>query len=139
MVKAAAPLCCSNVPKARAFPVVTNLVGTERRMNLALEVDSLDEVAARISSILDMQSPQGLLDKMKMLPKLAELGSFFPKTVRSGECQEVVPNRRFFARAFSDPAMLAAGRRPLHHLANGDHQESRNGKTKRRLLSHAGL
>ena len=31
--------------------MVTNLVGTERRMNLALEVDSLDDVAARISFI----------------------------------------------------------------------------------------
>ena len=31
--------------------MVTNLVGTERRMNLALEVDSLDEVAERISFI----------------------------------------------------------------------------------------
>src|SRR6202030_72132 len=64
--------------------------GTERRMNLALEVESLDEVAARISAFLDMQSPQGILEKVKMLPKLAEIGSFFPKTVRSGECQEVV-------------------------------------------------
>ena len=29
-----------------------------------------------------MQTPQGLFEKMKMLPKLAELGSFFPKTVK---------------------------------------------------------
>ena len=42
-----------------------------------------------------MQSPQGLLDKVKMLPKLAELGNVFPKTVRSGECQEVVRTEDF--------------------------------------------
>ena len=35
------------------------------------------KLPARISSFLDMQSPQGLLDKVKMLPKLAELGIVF--------------------------------------------------------------
>ena len=119
--------------------MVTNLVGTERRMNLALEVDSLDEVAGRIRSFLDMQSPQGLLEKVKMLPKLAELGSFFPKTVRSGDCQEVVRTEGFFAVRFSDSAVLAAGRRTIHHLADGDHEESGNRQAQRRLLSHAGV
>jgi 4-hydroxy-3-polyprenylbenzoate decarboxylase len=90
VVKAGGPALLFENPKGSRIPVVTNLVGTQRRMNLALEVDSLTDVADRISSILDMQSPQGLLNKMKMLPKLAELGSFFPKTVRSSECQEVV-------------------------------------------------
>ena len=89
-MKAGGPALLFENPKGSRIPVVTNLVGTERRMNLALEVDSLAEVAERIYSFLDMQSPQGLLNKMKMLPKLAELGSFFPKTVRSGACQEVV-------------------------------------------------
>jgi 4-hydroxy-3-polyprenylbenzoate decarboxylase len=94
-VKAGGPALLFEHPKGSRVPVVTNLVGTERRMNLALEVDSLDDVAARISSFLDMQSPKGLLEKMKMLPKLAELGSFFPKTVDQGECQQVVRTRDF--------------------------------------------
>jgi len=89
-VKAGAPALLFERPKGSHIPAVTNLVASERRMNLAVEVNSLDEIAGRISSILDMQSPQGLLEKMKMLPKLAELGSFFPKTVKSGACQEVV-------------------------------------------------
>ena len=60
-----------------------------------------------------MQSgPQGLLDKMKMLPKLAELGSFFPKSVRSGDCKEVV-RRRVFAPRISHPEVLAAGWRTI--------------------------
>jgi 4-hydroxy-3-polyprenylbenzoate decarboxylase len=89
-VKSAGPALLFERPKGSRVPVVTNLVGTERRMNMALEVDSLDEVAERIHSFLDMQSPQGLLEKVKMLPKLAEIGSFFPKSVRNGACQEVV-------------------------------------------------
>src|SRR5271169_2880358 len=94
-VKRGGPALLFEHPKGSRIPAVTNLVGSERRMNLALEVDSLDEIAERISSILDMQSPQGLLDKVKMLPKLAELGSVFPKTVHSGECQEVVRTDKF--------------------------------------------
>ena len=89
-VKAQGPALLFEHPKNSKIPVITNLVGTERRMCMALEVNSLEEVAARISSFLDLQSPQGLLEKVKMLPKLAEIGSFFPKTVRSGDCQEVV-------------------------------------------------
>jgi len=94
-VKAGGPALLFEKPKGSRIPVVTNLVGTERRMNLALEVESLDEVAERIHSFLDMQSPQGIFEKVKMLPKLAELGSFFPKTVRTGECQEVVREKDF--------------------------------------------
>ncbi len=77
-------------PKGSTHPLLINLLGSEKRINLALEVGSLEEIAARIRGFLDMQSPQGLFDKLKMLPKLAELGSFFPKTVRGGACKEVV-------------------------------------------------
>jgi 4-hydroxy-3-polyprenylbenzoate decarboxylase len=94
MVKAGGPALLFERPKGSKIPVVTNLVGTERRMNLALEVDSLDEIADRISAFLEMQSPQGILEKVRMLPKLAEIGSFFPKTVRSGDCQEIVVTER---------------------------------------------
>ena len=94
-VKAGGPALLFERPRGSRIPVAINIVASYRRMNLALEVDSLDEIAGRISSFLDMQSPQGLLDKMKMLPKLAELGSFFPKTVKSGACQEVVRTEGF--------------------------------------------
>ena len=94
-VKAGGPALLFEKAKGSRIPVVTNLVGSERRMNLALEVESLEEVAERIHSFLDMQSPQGIFEKVKMLPKLAEIGSFFPKTVRSGDCQEVVRDKDF--------------------------------------------
>lgn len=95
VVKTGGPALLFEKPKGSQFPLVTNLLGSERRMNLALEAESLDEVAARVRSYIDMQSPQGFLDKVKMLPKLAELGSFFPKSVRNGECQEIVKTEGF--------------------------------------------
>src|SRR5437588_959991 len=70
--------------------VLINQFGSARRMNLALEVDSLDQVADRIRHFMDVKSPQGFLDKVKMLPMLAEMGKFFPKTVSTGPCKEVI-------------------------------------------------
>jgi 4-hydroxy-3-polyprenylbenzoate decarboxylase len=94
-VKAGGPALLFERPRGSQIPLVSNLLGTHRRMALALEAESMEEVAGRISSVLDMQSPQGFLDKVKMLPKLAELGSVFPKAVRSGACQEVVRTEGF--------------------------------------------
>src|SRR5258708_20794010 len=64
-------------------------------MRLALEVDTLDEVADRIRAFMDVKSPQGFLDKVKMLPMLAEMGKFFPKTVATGPCKEVIKRDNF--------------------------------------------
>ena len=65
--------------KGSRVPVLVNTFGSVARMCLAFEVETLDEVAARISGFMDMKSPQGLFDKIKMLPKLAEWGRFFRK------------------------------------------------------------
>jgi len=56
----------------------------------ALKVNELNEVAEANSGFLKMETPQGLFDKIKMLPKLAETGSFFPKSAKSGACKEVI-------------------------------------------------
>jgi len=100
VTKSGGPALLFERPKGSRHPLLINMLGTERRVNLALEVDELDEVAARIRSYMDFQSPQGLLDKLKMLPKLAELGAFFPKTVKSGPCKEVVRREDFALSEF---------------------------------------
>ncbi|HKU22233.1 MAG TPA: UbiD family decarboxylase [Terriglobales bacterium] len=76
--------------KGYRTPLLINQFGSAQRMCMALGVDSLDEVAERIRGFMDVKSPQGFLDKVKMLPMLAEMGKFFPKTIGSGPCKEVV-------------------------------------------------
>jgi 4-hydroxy-3-polyprenylbenzoate decarboxylase len=100
VTKSGGPALFFERPKGSRIPVVTNLLGSERRMNLALEVDNVEEVANRVRSFLDFQSPQGLLEKIKMLPKLAELGSFFPKSIKGGPCKEVIRKDNFSLREF---------------------------------------
>jgi 4-hydroxy-3-polyprenylbenzoate decarboxylase len=88
-------LLFQNVKGHPGAQVLINQFGSARRMNLALEVDKLDEVADRIRQFIDVKSPQGFLDKVKMLPMLAEMGKFFPKTVSSGPCKEVIRRDNF--------------------------------------------
>lgn len=81
--------------KGSAFPVLTNAFGSMKRMCLALEVQNLDEIGQRIREIVDPANlfpgpGAGIMDKLQMLPKLAELSNFFPKTVKKASCQDVV-------------------------------------------------
>ena len=45
--------------------VLMNQFGSERRMKLALGVDSLDEVSGRIREFMEVKSPEGMLQKLK--------------------------------------------------------------------------
>jgi len=89
-VKGGGPALLFEKPKGYDIPVLINSFASMRKVEIALEVDSVEEVARRISEWVEMRVPEGLIGKVKMLPKLAEMGSFFPKAVSKGACQEVV-------------------------------------------------
>ena len=75
------------------FPVVTNMMGSSKRMAMALGVKRLEDIGSRIEALLgDALSPKASLwDKMKMLPLLADVAKWFPKNISGrGACQEVV-------------------------------------------------
>ncbi|MGZ8493294.1 MAG: menaquinone biosynthesis decarboxylase [Gemmatirosa sp.] len=73
------------------YPVAINLFGSMRRMALALGVQELDEHGRRITDLLDLKVPEGLLGKLSMLPRLLEVAKFPPR-VKGGAppCQEIV-------------------------------------------------
>jgi len=88
-------LLFQNVKGYPGAQLLINQFGSEPRMKLALGVNSLDEVADRIRAFMDVKSPQGFLDKLKMLPLLAEAGKFFPRTVPTGPSKEVIERDNF--------------------------------------------
>src|SRR6202021_2965828 len=94
-VKNNGPALLFEKPKGSKVPVLINSFASMRRMEIALQVDSVDEIAARISEYLEMRMREGLFNKLKMLPKLAEIGAFFPKIVSKGPCQEVIKTEGF--------------------------------------------
>ena len=77
-------------PKGSNVPLLINAFASEKRMQIALEVDSIEEIAGRIAEFLQMKMPEGIVGKLKMLPMLAEVGAFFPKIVKDGPCKEVI-------------------------------------------------
>ena len=96
-------LLFENVKGHPGHKVLMNQFGSERRMAMALGVDRLDEIAGRIQGLMNVKAPGGgFLDKLKMLPQLAELGNVFPKTVNAKDapCKEVVLRDGFDLNAF---------------------------------------
>ena len=91
--KAGGPaLLFENVKGYPGARVLMNQFGSERRMRLALETDSLDAIADRIRTLIKPQTPTSFMDKLKMLPILAEVGNFFPKvvTAKDAPCKQVI-------------------------------------------------
>ena len=93
-------LLFENVKGYPGQKLLINQFGSARRMALALEVNKLDEVSDRLRMFMDVKSPQGILDKIKMLPMLADLGKFFPKVVDKAPCKEVVKRGDFSLHDF---------------------------------------
>jgi 4-hydroxy-3-polyprenylbenzoate decarboxylase len=89
-VKARGPALLFEHPKGSRHPLLINQFGTERRMCLAFGVERLDDVGRKLGDVLEMQPPQGLVEKVKGLAKLKSIADSRPKSVRSGPCQEVV-------------------------------------------------
>ena len=89
-VKANGPALLFENPKGSNIPVLINAFASMEKMKLALQVDSIDGVASRIAEYIELKKPEGLMGKLKMLPKLAEMSSFFPKEVKTGPCKEVI-------------------------------------------------
>jgi 4-hydroxy-3-polyprenylbenzoate decarboxylase len=73
------------------FPVGINLFGSMRRMCMALGVDDLDEIGNRISQLIQLKVPDGLIAKLSLLPRLMEVAKFPPRKARgTPACQEIV-------------------------------------------------
>lgn len=75
------------------FPVLLNALGSEKRMQIALNVNDFNEIGEELEKMFkNLTSPKkGFIDKLKMLPELASLSSYMPKTVSGkGQSQEVI-------------------------------------------------
>ncbi len=89
-VKGGGPALLFEQVSGSSMPVAINLFASRRRMLRALEISSYQEWDQRLEFFLDPKPPEGLLDKLKAIPRVTELAAVFPKTVRRAPCQEVV-------------------------------------------------
>ncbi len=138
-VKRGGPALLFERPKGSNVPLLINAFASMRRMELALQVGSVDEVAARITEFLEMRVPSGLINKLKMLPKLAEVGAFFPRIVEHRPMQRGHSTRRLLVARPSRPSLLAPRRWSVYYLADGVLKEPGNRQAQLRHVSHADL
>jgi 4-hydroxy-3-polyprenylbenzoate decarboxylase len=90
VTKAGGPALLFEHVRGSQMPVAINTFGTRERMCLALGCADFDELAARVKSLIKPEIPTTLLQKLRKLPELAQLGSLPPKIVKRGVCQEAV-------------------------------------------------
>ena len=75
-----------------SMPLLINAFGSTKRMNLALGVHNIEDIAKRIESYIKIPPPTTLLEKAKLLPMLLQAAQFPAKLVQPAHppCQEVV-------------------------------------------------
>ncbi|MDA0999722.1 MAG: menaquinone biosynthesis decarboxylase [bacterium] len=118
-------------PDGRAFdiPVLINAYASDARIVRALGVKSLDAVAEEVAELLEIKPPEGIVAKLKMLPKLARMASFSPKSVSSAACQEIVETENI--DLFAIPALKCWPEDGGRYITL-PHVHSRNPRTGRR-------
>jgi 4-hydroxy-3-polyprenylbenzoate decarboxylase len=89
-VRAGGPALLFERPKGSRHPLLINQFGTEKRMCLAFGVARLDDVAAKLSDVLELQPPEGLAAKVRGLRTLKSIADSRPTLVKRGASQEVV-------------------------------------------------
>src|SRR6266536_4741103 len=79
VVKAGGPALLFEHPKGSSHPLLINQFGSERRMCLAFGVERLDDVAAKLEGVLEMQPPQGVVGKVRGLKRLKSIADSLPQ------------------------------------------------------------
>ena len=72
------------------IPVLGNAFGSLRRLKMALDMENFEEIGERMTTLTKLKIPHGLLNKVKMLPKLSEISNYGPKSTSSGPVTEIV-------------------------------------------------
>jgi 4-hydroxy-3-polyprenylbenzoate decarboxylase len=92
VVKSGGPALLFENVQGHSIPVAINLFGTNERVALGLEVESLEKLPDRLTEYIQfaMEPRVSFVDKLKTIPKLMEVAAFLPKHVTSGPCKDVI-------------------------------------------------
>jgi len=76
--------------RGQSVAVVTNVLGSESRVCLALGIESIDSITARIESLIQAHTPRNWFERLKTSDDQAGAEKFRAKTAKNGPCQQVV-------------------------------------------------
>ena len=83
--------------KPSAFPLAINVLGSRRRVAMALNLDSVDQLSAQVEFIMKAKPPKTFRDALKLLRQGFDLIHARPHHVKKAPCQEVVHDLRDFS------------------------------------------
>ncbi|MFA5324831.1 MAG: menaquinone biosynthesis decarboxylase [Bacteroidales bacterium] len=87
------------------YPVLTNMMGSEKRIKYALGINSFDDISERINSFISdvMKEKKGMMDKIKLLPILNNASNWLPVNIKGhAPCQDSIQ----YAAKLSDLPIL---------------------------------
>ena len=90
VVKSGGPALLFENVKGSSMPILINAYGSRKRMKLALGTDTISNITQNYLALMDRGGGLSFMEKMKLLPKLKEIGDSFPKETKKAACQEVV-------------------------------------------------
>jgi len=90
MSKPAGPALLFENVEGSSFPLLINAFGSYPRMQRALSCADFDEIGKRIESLVKIQPPRSLGEKVRLLFTLRDIAGLIPKKVKSAPCQERV-------------------------------------------------
>src|SRR5438046_598846 len=70
------------------FSLAINALGSHRRMAMSLGVESVDQLAAELGSLMKARPPASFKEALKLLGTALELRHAKPKIVQNGACKE---------------------------------------------------
>ncbi|MDR2019065.1 MAG: menaquinone biosynthesis decarboxylase [Syntrophobacterales bacterium] len=76
--------------KDTGYPLLINIFGTWERVWDVFGVASEKELIGRVESLLSVEQPVGLLDKVRTLWKLKDLAGILPRSAKKAPCQQHV-------------------------------------------------
>lgn len=76
--------------KGYNFPVFGNAFGTLDLVKTALDLHDFTDIGKRITDLTKMKIPSGIINKLKVLPKISEIAEYAPKQVDSGPVNEII-------------------------------------------------
>jgi 4-hydroxy-3-polyprenylbenzoate decarboxylase len=72
------------------YPLLINAFGSMERCAIGFGAKSVEDIAARLSKLLDMSAYGTWPDRIKALPRLAPYAFIFPRRVAAAPCREVI-------------------------------------------------
>ncbi len=89
--------------KGYSIPVLTNMLGSEKRVKLALGYENLEDIGWKLYRMLKPEVPKTFLEKLKKLPQLKKMNDAIPKEVKDGPVREVIKKDKIDILEFPIP------------------------------------